>query len=1013
MGFWSRIGALIGFSVCFACAIPTLFALDPEKALSQYSRSLWTQVEGLAQDSVRSIAQTSDGYLWLSTTDGLSRFDGYDFVTFTEGPASLPSNSVRALAAGDQGTLWIGTAAGLTRYRNHRFTTFTTGQGLPSNFITAVHVDHSGAVWVIAGSYLSRFENNKFTTYRSDSLLPLQTPRALYEDAEHTIWVAGVGGLVKSKGGRFVPILSAEELAGDIVNKLIKDRKNNLWIGGTAGVFMYSADGKLRRFTSRDGLPDNLVLTVLEDRDGNVWAGTNNGLARFKGGRFRASDFGNGRNRDLILCLFEDREGDLWVGSENGLNEFHDDRFTVFGRSEGFPSDQPTAVHQSRDGTVWIGYHGGGLVAFHAGRIRVYGAADGLSSNEIFSLSETRSGDLLIGTRAGLNRMHNGRFQNYVPPDPFGRSVIFNALEDHQGRIWAVGRGGVYKMAGEQLLRYVPGGLVLNEAATVLQEGYDGSIWAGFNGLGLLQINRDRLQHFTHSDGLGSDDIHALYQDPDGTLWIATFGAGLMAFRDGSFEHYTARDGLLSNNISHIEDDTQGSLWLSTTKGICQVSKKQLRDFSTHRISTLSPVYYGVEDGLRSLRVAPGYPAASGGTRTSDGRLWFPTSRGLAVIDPKSAGREPAPMRPILNFVDITFDGREIDTQKPAEALPGTEHIQFRYSAILLKEPERVLYYYKLEGLDRDWIPAGLRRTISFDRLGHGRYLLRVRAAVAGQFPAETSFKFEVLPHFYEMAYFWLLCASLLLAVGYGLYRLHLRQIRDRFLIVLDERTRIAREIHDTLAQGFVGISSKLDAIVTTIKGQNAPLERELELLQKMARYCVTDARRSVMDLRASALDDRDLPSAIEESAQQWMAGSPIAIEVEISAGDYQLPAAVEQNVLRIAQELVTNARKHATPQKIWIYLQIEPHQLTLAVTDDGHGFDSSNIFSVVDPHFGLIGIRERTERLGGVMECASKQGFGTKVTIRIPLSENGSPNRLRRERRSRSIFVSRRPIHS
>ena len=982
----SQIVAILTLAY-LAAGLPSLFALDPHKALTQYTRAVWTQADGLPQDSIRAIAQTADGYLWLGTDEGLARFDGYDFVTFTKDSGALPGNSVTALASGGDGALWIGTPNGLACYRNRGFTAFTTRDGLPDNFISSVFEDRDGALWIASGIYLSRFEDGKFTNYPAERLLPVRAARIVYEDRGHTLWVAGVDGVVKLNRGSFEAVLGPKEMEGDIVTAMIKDRGDRLWIGGTKGLILRTPDGKLRRFDSRDGLPDNLVRALWEDRGGNLWVGTNKGLSRLEGGRFVVAALDGGFNPVWVRCLFEDREGDLWVGMNNGLNRLRDDRFTIYGRTEGLPSDEPIAVHQDRKGGIWIGYHDGGLARLDpAAPPRVYTTRNGLPSNEIFAIRDSVDGGLLVATREGLSRMRAGHFSNYSLPDPLGRAVVFDALEDRRGRVWAAGPGGVYQMTGNKFRNVVAGGPVVNDAAVVLSEGPGGGIWAGAYGEGLWRIQDGKTRRFTTSDGLGSDQIRSLYQDPDGTLWIGTFGAGLNSLRNGVFARYTARDGLLSDNISHIEDDGQGSLWLSTTRGICRVAKRQLRDFTAGRVRALSPVNYGVDDGLRSAQCAPGYPAGGGGARTSDGRLWFPTTRGLAAIDPGAEAREPALPAPIVQIVEASVDRQDIDTGGAAKLKPGPGRIQFRYTGIHLSAPERVRYEYKLEGLDRDWIPAGARRAINYNSLGHGLYRFMVRAFVPGQSPSEASFDFQVLPHFYERSYFLGLFAASLFAAIYGLYRLRLRRIRGRFSLVLEERARIAREIHDTLAQGFVGISSQLDAVAMMMNGDDGVARRHLELAQRMARHSLTEAKRSVMDLRASALEEGDLQSALATAARQWTAGSSIPVALEVSGASRSLPEDLEQNLLRIAQEAVANSVKHAGAQRIWIRLRMEPRAVRLTIRDDGRGFESAGAFSTIGGHFGLLGMRERVERLGGEFDLSSQPGGGTQVNVSVPL---------------------------
>ncbi len=977
-----RIVSLAAAVVAFG--VPML-ALDPGKSLTQYTRTVWTQQQGLPQDTIRALAQTADGFLWLGTDEGLARFDGYEFVTFTRQPGGLPTNSITALLAARGGGLWIGTSNGLTLYRDGRFVTYTTRDGLADNVVTALCQTSDGSLWIAAGVLLSRFRDGKFVNYPLSQLRPLEAVRALAEDSHHVLWVAGYGGLLKRSGGRFVAVPGSPSLAGDIILTMFADRSDTLWIAGSKGLLSRSPSGAQRLYTTRDGLPDDLVRALGQDRDGNLWAGTNAGLSRFEHGRFTAPILDGEHDRDWVRCLLEDREGNLWVGMNGGLNRFRDARFTMYGRAEGLPSDQPLAVHQDREGHIWVGYHDSGLVDFRPGAYRVLSEANGLPSNEIFSIRETRKGELLLATRGGLGVLRHGRFTKISVPDGLGRPIVFDALEDRQGRLWTASPGGVQMLEGGRWTQVVPGGALLNNAAVVLSEGGPGTVWAGTYGQGLWRIRDGRATLLTTADGLGSDQIRSLYPDPEGALWVGTFGGGLARLRDGVFSRFTARDGLLSDNVSHIEDDGRGSLWLSTTRGICRVSKAELAAFAGGRLRALTPVSYGPDDGLRSAQCAPGYPAGGGGTRSSDGRLWFPTSRGLAVIGPGGAKRpEPAP---IVHLVDVSADGRQVDFTRPAELPPGAGRIQFRYTGIHLTAPERVHYDYRLDGLDHDWVRAVNRRVINYNSLPHGNYRFLVEASLPGGVSTETSFSFAVLPHFYEKASFLWLCAAAALAAMYGIYQLRLRQIRGRFSLVLEERVRLAREVHDTLAQGFVGISNLLDAIAMAMQSDLASARRNLDLARKMARHSLTEARRSVMDLRASALEQRDLPAALAQAARQWTAGSPTTVRLDVAGESQKLPEDVEQHLMRIAQEAVTNALKHSGARNISIRLQMEPRSLLLRVEDDGSGFEPSGVFSALDGHFGLLGMRERAARLGGELQLSSKPGFGTHIEVSVPLS--------------------------
>ncbi len=974
------------------CAfLPHARALDPRKSLTQYSRMVWTQEHGLPQDTIRAIAQTTDGYLWLGTDEGLARFDGYDFVVFSKANGDLPANSIAALASASDGSLWIGTSNGLTQYRDKQFRTYTTKQGLPDDGITGLYEDHVGTLWIVAGVSLSRFEDGKFTTFAPGGNLPVTSVRNIREDQHHDLWVAGFSAVVKMTGGKFVPVIDPPTLNGDIVTSMVSDRHDNLWIGGSAGLIQRSPDGRIRRFGTRDGLPNSLVRALWVDRDGNLWAGTNAGIARMDGDRFVTPHDGDNRSRDTVRCLFEDREGNLWAGSSGGLTRYRDDILTVYGKTEGLPSDEPNVVFQDHAGRIWVGFHDSGLMLFSKEGNRVFTARDGLPFTEIFSIRETRDGDLLIGARGGMARMHGARFTTFVPPDPLGRTNVFDSMEDSTGRIWLATPGGLAELRGKQVRIVIPSPPLLVASIVTLCEGPDGAVWAGSYGRGLWRIKDDQVKQFTTADGLSSDHIRSLYRGPEGTLWIGTFGGGLDALRDGRFVVYTAKDGLLSDNVSDVADDGE-SLWLSTTRGICRIARTQLREFAERQRQVLEPINYGVEDGLRSAQCSPSLPVGGGGHRTSDGRIWVTTSRGLAVYNPVTRKQNRLP--PTVRLVEMLVDGVPVDLARPAVLGPKSQRIEIRYTGIHLGAPERVRYFRKLDGLNAGWINAEGSRVINYNSLPHGRYRFTVKAQIPGGPASEQSYSFEVLPWFYERAWFRALGVAMLLAAAWAVYQLRLRQIRYRFALVLEERARLAREIHDTLAQGFVGISSQLDAVALCMSQEHVPEEttpptparQYLDLARRMARHSLTEARRSVMDLRSSALEGQDLAAALTSGTRMWTAGSGVKVDVDVSGSPSPLPQEVEQHVLRIAQEAVTNVLKHAGASRIWVKLHMEARKLYLQIRDDGHGFEQDGVFTSLGGHFGLLGMRERAERLGGELHLASHPGQGTEVEVKVPL---------------------------
>jgi len=970
-----------------ACALGSLLApgakaLDPRKSLTQYSRTTWTQEQGLPQDTIRAIAQTTDGYLWLGTDEGLARFDGYEFLTFDKARAGLPSNSITALAASPDGALWVGTGSGLMRFDGRRFHTYTTADGLPDNAVSSLLMDRGGALWIVAGGALSRFVDGKFTSFAPGRGMPLGTVRVVGEDPRGGLWVAGIAGVWKLSGGVYTPALGGAMFSGYIVTNLLTDRRGDFWIAGSQGIVEIAPSGAMRRYGVRDGLPDLIVRALWEDRDGNIWAGTDGGLARLEGSRFVKPAEEDEPEQDVVRCLFEDREGNFWVGAGNGLTRLRDDLFTAYGRSEGLPSDEPNTVFQDRSGRIWVGFRDSGLIELSPNQ-RLVTERDGLPPVGVFSIRESRSGELLVSTRSGLARLSGGRFHLYAPRDRLGRRNVFDALEDSSGAIWLAASAGLIELRAGRERTVIPGGPLLADAIVTLYEAPDGAIWAGSYGKGMWRIQGRGVRQFTTADGLSSDQIRCFHGDSDGTLWIGTFGGGLNAWRGGRFLKFTAKDGLLSDNVAAVEDGGD-SLWLSTTRGICRIPKRQLLDFAEHRRRALDPVNYGVEDGLRSAQCAPANPIGAGGMRAADGRLWFTTSRGLAVFQNAAAKRVVA--APLAHLLEMTADGRPVDLAGAGRLDPGSARVQFRYSGIHLGAPERVEYSYRLEGLDAGWVRAGNRRVIDYNSLQHGHYRFRVRAELPGGEAGETSWRFEVPPSFYETAWFRLLAAAALAGAGWALYRLRLRQVRSRFALVLGERARLAREIHDTLAQGFVGISSQLDAVAMCMPEGDSPARRCLDIAGRMARHSLTEARRSVMDLRASMLEDQALGAALRSGAKTWTAGTGVETEVAVDGPEDPLPDEVEQNLLRIGQEAVTNALKHAAATRICIRLTREARGVSLRIEDNGRGFDPRDAFSSLTGHFGVLGMRERAERLGGSMRLTSSPGQGTAVEASVPL---------------------------
>jgi signal transduction histidine kinase/ligand-binding sensor domain-containing protein len=989
-GRWAAVALALSLLLAFAAAAS---GLDPARRITQYIHRVWTQEDGLPQDTVRAITQTPDGYLWIGTEEGLASFDGYDFRPFNRRSGTLPNDSVTALAVGGDGTLWAGTPSGLVSYKAGVWRTFGRAEGLvdPSILsIAAVPGAAGGQVWVVAGDTLYEVSSGQARAAEFEPARARRDARVVQFGTGGALWVAGFQGIFRIEGQRIRIAVPAEELRGGVPLSLQIDPDGTVWAGLTTGLLRAGpARGALRRYTTQNGLPNDLVRVLRRDRDGVLWAGTNGGLARFENGRFQAARTEESAEQEWVRSLFEDFEGNLWVGTNSGLDCFHDGRFLLFSRLEGLPGDKPTAVHQDRSGAVWIGFHDRGLYRFRPAPNLRLTVQNGLPSNEIFSIRDGAGGALLISTREGAVEWKDGRFRPLNVPDPLGRRVVLDALRDHAGRIWAAAPGGLIRIEGQRGVRVAGGGASLNDYVISLTEMPDGTLWAASTGSGLWEIRGDQMRHYTSADGLPAEPLRFIRAGRDGTLWIGTTGAGLVWRRQGRFHHCSIPEGLLSDNIAGILEDQAGDLWLSTTRGICKVTRSSLDAIASGRSKHVQAEFFGVSDGLRSAQCAPSYPSGGGGAVTPDGWLWFPTAKGLALLNPAS----PAPPRhaPLLQVYPAEFDGRPVPPQIASSAQvtfgPGDGRLIFHFAGIYLRAPEAVRYQFRLDRVDREWVDAGDRRTAGYSNLGPGHYRFHLRAEAGGPV-AERVFEFTIQPHFYQTGWFAAACALALLGLVWGAWQLRLRTLRARFRLVLDERARMARELHDTLAQDFVGLSALLDAVALRLSGNPAEAQRELDLARKMVRHSLTEARRSVMDLRGAVLQGQSLDEALASAAPLWVAGSSLQAQVEVEGPPAPLPDEVEPHLLRIAQEALHNAAHHSKGRNAWVRLAYGPDEVTLSVRDDGRGFDPQGTFDPAAGHFGILGMQERAERIGAVFSLDSHPGAGTLVEVRVPLPQ-------------------------
>ncbi len=996
---------------------------EDASGLAAFLSDVWQIEDGLPHNAVQAIVQTRDGYLWLGTPGGLARFDGAQFTLFNQG--ELKHNNVHALIEDRDGSLWIGTyGGGLYRYDEARFEAFGPGEGLGSALIRALYRDRRGRLWVgTHGGGVSFRDGGRFRTLRAADGLSNDTIRVIYEDREGRLWIgtnaAGLnlwtGDRLLSyavKPGPLAPYGPADARSSDNVLALWEDAHGTLWIGTDGGGLWRLRDGRITPPAAREALGVNGVRQLLEDSGGRLWVGTDGGgldllrvcraeqsvssaadarihsecppwttsnAARSAAhSEFEALTSRDGLPSDIVLSLLEDRERNLRVGTRDGLLRLKRRKLRVYGVGDGLANDFVTAVSGSRNGSLWVGSRAG-LDRFDPSRGR-RSASISRRADMVLSVLEDRAGALWIGTRNGLDRLQGGRRTAYRTADGLPSDYVTALAEGRGGAVWVATRSGLAWIKDGRV-KSVRSGASAPTDTTAVQESADGTLWIGTESRGLARLRAGEWRFWGPREGLPHATVTSLTDDGE-SLWVTT-PSGLGRLQAGGLRRYTTAQGLSSNQLFAAVDDGRGYLWLNSARGIARVKKDSFDAVDLGRMDRLDATTYGKADGLRSSEGnGAGQPAA---WRTRDGRLWFATVKGLAVIDPARIPSNPQP--PPVLIEDVRADEDLLPHPLTRSLPPSHKRFEFHYTALSFSSPEKVRFRYRLEGFDRDWIDAGSRRVAYYTNIPAGSYRFRMTASNEdGVWNTEgAAFDFSLRTHFYRTPLFWAACLLAAGVLGLALHRLHMRQVTARFAAVLAERNRIAREIHDTLAQSFVGIGVQLETVAKMQSVSAEAARRHLDRARILVRSSLAEARRSVWALRSGALEESDLAGALAEVAGQLSGETEVAVRV--SGRRRRLPVEVENNLLRIGQEALANAVRHANAEQVRVELSFGEALVRLSVRDNGRGFDVEKAAQSAAGHFGLAGIRERVQNLGGELSLLSRAGEGAEVVVEVPVA--------------------------
>ncbi len=984
----------------------------------------------LGSDLINAIFEDKAAHLWISTSSGITERSGSAFRHYSTHDG-LPSDNVWATGQDAAGRIWAATTSGLARLEGGAFQVVSPASGsFGGRLATPFNAAGDGTFWIVSSSAVTRVDS-----HGNVQVLPLASSPADVALYGNDLWIVTADTLLSYSERGAASTIPLPSTRGMRLQAVTVDREGTLWLGTNTGLFSRSIHGPAsqawRHWTGENGLPAGSITKLFADSAGTLSIATEAGVFRYShdqeishpsnGDRFTPAFEQDGFNGTDILTLYRDQEGDLWAGSDSaGAAILRHPAFTTFTRREGLPSDVVRSVstsfpHEGKAQELWFGTSAG-LSSFSSGAFHTVKSAEGIASDEILALATASATadatqPLWIGTPDGLSYLRGVTSLTLTASDGLPDDSIRSLLLTRSGSLWIGTRHGLACLphadpAEARAIHTITqaNGLASNVIGSLLEDT-DGSIWVGtLSGLTHLaardgsqqacSVSAADAQSFAGKDGLTSPIVTALGTNHRGILWIGTSGGGLFAHengrivRIGSPADYAA--GRLPATVYSIVEDAVGSTWLGSSTGVDRIRSSDLAAL-VHGAATADTIpiaHFDVADGLRIHDLASnGHPEAA---LTASGDLWFATSKGASVVDTHDPSLVLPP--PLVALESVTIDDLPaLSPGNQALAIPaGLGRLAFHYAGLSMAQPSKVRYRYQLEHFDHNWIEAGTRRTAYYTNIPPGRYTFRVLASFNGGAwsMAAAELRFTIAPHYYQTWWFYTLVVLLLAAIAWQLYLYRLRQVELRFHAVLGERNRIAREIHDTLAQDIVGISVQLELVSRLMARSVDQALLQLQETRALVRKSLADARSSIWDLRSPASGDGDLPSRLRTLARRLVADTKtetkIVLDIHITGTYRSFPDPRENEVLRIAQEAITNATRHAKPKTIRVSLIYHAAGVRLEVQDDGRGFEVPTQKSGPPGHYGIRGMYERADRAHAMLTIRSSPGTGTTVSADV-----------------------------
>jgi ligand-binding sensor domain-containing protein len=972
------------------------YAVNPDLKISQYAHTAWRLQDGFFSDRPSPMTQTKDGYMWMGTRTGLLRFDGVRFVPFTVlGGKQLPSGRVLALLGAEDGSLWIGTEGGLAEWKNDKLIINATIVGS----VGVIRQDAQGIIWVARNGSsdnsgpLCRIANGDTKCFGKAAGLPPNEccAESLALDKSGNVWV-GTDDMVLQFKGDSLTVHKSDALASNStagIDGLAASADGSLWVGmalsGSGRGLQRLVNGAWKPFVTAQLNGSSLQVTeLLMDRRGSLWVGTvDKGIYRIHGDR--VDHFGNadGLTGDFVAWIYEDREGDIWVTTTRGLDSFRDVRVASWSKQEGLTADNVVSVLAARNGTVWVG-NAGGLDSIKDETVSSIRTGKGLPGDQVTTLFEDHAGRLWVGIDNGLTIYQGGRFKEIHGRDGKPTGLIVGLTEDNKGNIWAEASTD----SDHKLIR-IYGDQVREEfrtpqtrVARPLAADGQGNIWMGLKSGNFAVFRQGQTETIPHTGGSGSR-VRVVLVDADGSVLGATM-SGVIGWRNGKMQSLTVRNGLPCDATYELVFDSAGDLWISTVCGIVEIEKTELHRWWNDADSRLRLRTFDVFDGAQ-----PGAayfdPAA---TRSTDGRIWFAGGSILQMIDLAHLAGNPIP--PPVHIEEIFADRKRYPAQDGVRLPQLTRDLVIDYTALSFVVPQKVRFRYKLDGHDAEWQEPGTRRQAFYNDLGPGSYRFRVIACNNDGLwnEAGAALGFVIPPAFYQTWWFKVLCG--VVAAGalwlFFLYRMKeaTAKVHERIGGRLEERERIARELHDTLLQGFQGLMLRFQAVMKMLPEHEAAHEMMEKVLDR-ADEVLLEGRQRVRELRVERTTSDYLPGKLTLCGEELAHDHASLFTLAVVGLPRVLDPAVCTDAYRIGREALVNAFQHSQSAKIEVEITYDRAGVRLTVRDDGIGLDQATLDRGREGHWGLAGMRERAQKIGAQVNIWSRPGAGTEVELAIP----------------------------